>query len=47
MSIAGLVAIGMLGDAGDPQVRGTLTHIVETVIGVFVGIAAGRLAREG
>jgi len=46
VSITGLVAIGLVGDGGDPQVGATLTHIVETVIGVFVGIAAGRLARE-
>lgn len=42
LSIGGLVLLGLAG--GDPAVRGTLTHIAETVIGVFVGIAAGQLA---
>lgn len=42
MSLAGLVALGLFdGDAG---VRSTLTHIAETVVGVFIGIAAGRIA---
>ncbi|MDZ7727507.1 MAG: hypothetical protein U5Q44_04535 [Dehalococcoidia bacterium] len=41
-SIAGLVVIGVAG--GDPGVRATLTHITETLIGVFIGIAAARLA---
>jgi hypothetical protein len=42
LSIGGLVALGLAG--GDDGVQGTLTHITETVVGVFVGIAAGRLA---
>ena len=42
LSLVGLVVIGLFH--GDPNVRGTLTHITETVLGVFVGIAAGRLA---
>jgi hypothetical protein len=42
LSLAGLVVIGLFH--GDPNVRVTLTHIAETVLGVFVGIAAGRLA---
>jgi hypothetical protein len=29
---------------GDAGVRAMLTHIAETVLGVFIGIAAGRLA---
>lgn len=42
VSLAGLVWLGAAD--GDPAVRETLTHLVETVIGVFIGIAAGRLA---
>lgn len=42
MALAGLVVLGMTG--GDPTVRATLTHVIETVLGVFIGIAAGRLA---
>ena len=41
LSLAGLVIVGVTG--GDPGVRATLTHVVETVLGVFLGIAAGRL----
>jgi len=44
LSLAGLVALGLLG--GDPGVRLTLTHVVEVLIGVFVGIAAGKLASD-
>ena len=41
VSLLGLIALGAVdGDAG---VRGTLTHVLETVLGVFVGLAAGRL----
>lgn len=43
-SLGGLVLLALFG--GDPEVRDTLTHLVETVIGVFIGIAAGRLASE-
>lgn len=42
ISVSGLVLLGLTG--GDTGVRTTLTHITETVLGVFVGIAAGRLA---
>ena len=42
ISLAGLVVLGALG-AG-PAVSVTLTHVIETVLGVFIGIAAGRLA---
>jgi hypothetical protein len=42
LSLAGLVLLGLTG--GDAAVRATLTHVVETVLGVFLGIAAGRLA---
>lgn len=42
LSLAGLVALALVG--GDPAVGATLTHLIETVIGVFIGIAAGRLA---
>jgi hypothetical protein len=41
-AIGGLIVIGILG--GDPGVRMTLTHIVETLVGVFIGIAVARLA---
>ena len=41
VSLLGLIALGVVdGDAG---VRSTLTHVSETVLGVFVGLAAGRL----
>ncbi len=41
VSLLGLIALGVVdGDAG---VRNTLTHVSETVLGVFVGLAAGRL----
>ncbi|MBE7520414.1 MAG: hypothetical protein HS107_14340 [Thermoflexaceae bacterium] len=42
LSVAGLVLLGLTG--GDAGTRTTLTHITETVLGVFIGIAAGRLA---
>lgn len=42
LSLAGLVVIGLAN--GDAGVRDTLTHIIETILGVFVGIAAGRLS---
>ncbi len=45
LSLAGLIALGAVG--GDAGVRGTLTHIAETVLGVFVGLAAGRLTSAG
>jgi hypothetical protein len=41
-AIGGLIVIGIVG--GDPGVRMTLTHIVETLVGVFIGIAVARLA---
>ena len=42
LSLTGLVGLALLG--GDPAVGATLTHVIETIIGVFIGIAAGRLA---
>ena len=42
LSVGGLVVLGLAG--GDEGVRATLTHIAETVLGVFIGIAAGKLA---
>lgn len=45
VSLLGLIALGVVdGDAG---VRSTLTHVLETVLGVFVGLAAGRLTSPG
>ena len=44
LSLGGLVALGLAD--GDTTVRDTLIHVAETVIGVFVGIAAGRLASD-
>jgi hypothetical protein len=44
LSLAGLVALGISG--ADNGAGETLTHIIETVMGVFVGIAAGRLADD-
>ena len=42
VSLSGLVVIGAVG--GEPAVSITLTHVIETLLGVFIGIAAGRLA---
>ncbi len=39
--LVGLVAIGVAG--GDAGVRMTLTHVVETIMGVFLGIAIARI----
>ena len=44
LSLAGLIAMGIVG--GDPSVRLTLTHIIETLVGVFIGIAAARLSDQ-
>lgn len=44
ISLGGLVVLGAVG--GDAGISTTLTHIIETVLGVFVGIAAGRLASD-
>jgi hypothetical protein len=44
LSLAGLIVLGVFG--GDPSVRLTLTHIIETLVGVFIGIAAARLSGE-
>jgi len=44
LSLAGLVVLGVTG--ADSAAGATLTHIIETIMGVFVGIAAGRLADE-
>ncbi|MEP7214668.1 MAG: hypothetical protein ABI782_00355 [Anaerolineaceae bacterium] len=42
LSLGGLVALALSG--ADPAAGATLTHVIETVIGVFIGIAAGRLS---
>ncbi len=42
LSLLGLVALSIT--EGDPGTRATLTHLIETIVGVFIGIAAGRLA---
>lgn len=44
VSLGGLVLLGALG-AGE-GVRTTLAHIIETILGVFIGIAAGKLADD-
>jgi hypothetical protein len=44
IALAGLVVLGAAG--GDPAVSTTLTHVIEVIIGVFIGITAGRLARD-
>ncbi len=44
LALAGLVALGLFG--GDVAVANTLTHVIETIVGVFIGIAAGRLATQ-
>ena len=45
LSLAGLVVLALAG--GDPAVRATLTHVLGVVLGLFLGIAAGHLARDG
>lgn len=45
LSLGGLVAVGVAGR--DDAVALTLTHVIETILGVFVGIAAGSLAKDG
>lgn len=42
LALAGLVFVGVSGRDG--AVALTLTHVIETILGVFVGIAAGALA---
>lgn len=42
LALAGLVFVGFAGQ--DAAVALTLTHVIETILGVFVGIAAGSLA---
>lgn len=42
ISLGGLVVLGTSN--GDPAVRETLTHLIETLVGVFIGIVAGKLA---
>ena len=44
VSLAGLVLLSAVG--ADPAAATTLTHVIETLLGVFVGIAAGRLASD-
>ena len=44
VALSGLIVIGAVG--GDAGVSITLTHVIETLLGVFVGIAAGRLASD-
>lgn len=43
-SLGGIVLLGATG--GDPAASRTLTHVVETIIGVFIGIAAAKLAER-
>ena len=43
-SLGGLVFLSAAG--ADPAAATTLTHVIETLLGVFVGIAAGRLASD-
>ncbi|MFN8616958.1 MAG: hypothetical protein U0837_07650 [Dehalococcoidia bacterium] len=42
LALGGLVVVGVTGQ--DNAVSLTLTHVIETILGVFVGIAAGSLA---
>jgi hypothetical protein len=44
VALSGLVVLGVSG--GDQAVRTTLTHVIETLIGVFIGIAAAKLASD-
>jgi hypothetical protein len=45
LALAGLIVLGVAG--GDAGVRMTLTHVIETLVGVFIGIAAARLSANG
>lgn len=45
LALAGLVLLGAVH--GDPAIQETLTHVIETVMGVFIGIAAGKLSNPG
>lgn len=46
IAVGGLIVIGVVG--GDAGVRMTLTHVIETLVGVFIGIAVARLSpRDG
>lgn len=42
VALSGLVVLGLAG--GDQAVRTTLTHVIEMLLGVFIGIASARLA---
>ena len=42
LALGGLVVVGVTGQ--DNAVSLTLTHVIETILGVFVAIAAGSLA---
>ena len=42
LALVGLVLLGAVH--GDPAIQDTLTHVIETVMGVFIGIAAGKLS---
>lgn len=44
LALAGIVLLAAIG--AEPGASLTLTHIIETILGVFIGIAAGRLASE-
>lgn len=44
LSLGGIIVLGLTG--GDADVRATLTHVLEVVLGLFLGIAAGRLVRD-
>ena len=44
LALAGLVLLSAVG--ADPAASTTLTHVIETLLGVFIGIAAGRLASD-
>lgn len=42
--VLALVGLVVTSFGGDQATRATLTHVIETLVGVFVGIAAARLA---
>jgi hypothetical protein len=44
LALCGIVLLAALGAEAGASL--TLTHIIETILGVFIGIAAGRLASE-
>lgn len=45
LALGGIVGLAVSGSS-DSAATTTLTHVIETVMGVFIGIAAGKLASD-